>query len=184
MKTFEEDLKEAALYHGHICAGQILGVRMARLGVRKLALEEPQKYRDLVVFVESDRCLSDAVSTVTGCKLGKRRLKHKDYGKSAASFLDLRTSRAVRVSSIGWVNAPANVNLLEYFAALTDEELFKVEEVEIPFPPCEAPGKPVEKIECGLCGEMITDSRHIIKDGKALCKSCAGFSYYKLKTGE
>src|SRR3954454_24883298 len=85
--------------HGHLCAGQILGLRMALHGVRLLGLEDPAgaDRKRLVTFIEIDRCATDAIPIVTGCRLGKRALKFRDFGKMAATFCDLREQRAVRV---------------------------------------------------------------------------------------
>ena len=179
MKSFDEHLAEALAYHGHLCAGQILGVRMARRGLKELGIDDPQSYRDLITFVENDRCLADAIGTVTCCKLGKRRLKFLDYGKSAAAFLDLASGKAVRISSIGWVNAGGVQDIRAYLDGKTDEELFKIEQVRIQLPPQDMPGKPVSKTQCSRCGEVITDSREVKKDGAVLCKNCAGESYYQ-----
>ena len=99
VKTFEEHLQAAAAMHGHLCAGQVIGVRMARRGCLELGLDPDERAdrQRLIVYVEVDRCATDAISSVTGCKLGKRTLKHVDYGKVAATFVDTRTGRAVRV---------------------------------------------------------------------------------------
>jgi formylmethanofuran dehydrogenase subunit E len=181
-KTFEEDLNDAVSYHGHLCVGQILGVRMARYGCAALNIDDPRKCRDLMVFVENDRCLSDAIGIVTGCSLGKRRLKHRDYGKSAASFVNIETGEAVRVSSIGWSKGPSDKNaLLEYFQKQSDSELFRLQRVEIKILPQDMPGPPTEKVQCTVCGEFVTDSRHLIKDGMPICKPCANDAYYKEK---
>ncbi|MEG1585083.1 MAG: FmdE family protein, partial [Anaerovorax sp.] len=72
MISFHEDLERAVKYHGHLCSGQVLGVRMARMGMRLLGIEDPDNFRDLIAYVETDRCIADAVGTVTGCKLGRR----------------------------------------------------------------------------------------------------------------
>jgi formylmethanofuran dehydrogenase subunit E len=178
MKSFDEHLAEALAYHGHLCAGQILGVRMARRGLQELGIDAPQSYRDLITFVENDRCLADAIGTVTCCKLGKRRLKFLDYGKSAATFLDLATGKAVRISSIGWVNAGGVHDIRAYLDGKTDEELFKIEQVRVNIKPEDMPGKPVSKTQCACCGEVITDGREVEKAGAVLCKNCAGDGYY------
>ncbi|MDR0540023.1 MAG: FmdE family protein [Spirochaetaceae bacterium] len=178
MKSFDEDLENAVAQHGHLCAGQILGVRLARLGLAALGIEKPESYRDLITYIETDRCLADAVSSVTHCKLGRRRLKHKDYGKSAATFVDRANGKAVRVSSKFWINPPAGADMRAYFAALTDDELFKVEHVAVEISPFDLPGKPVQKATCALCGEIVTDCRHIEQNGKTVCRNCAGQSYY------
>src|SRR5271156_1921884 len=89
----------AEVAHGHMCAGQILGLRLAIHGVTLLGLDDPagKDRKRLVSFVEIDRCATDAVPIVTGCRLGKRALKFRDFGKVAATFCDLREDRAVRV---------------------------------------------------------------------------------------
>ena len=53
----------------------------------------------LVVLVEIDRCATDAIQALTGVSLGKRTLKHVDYGKMAATFVDTASGRAVRVAA-------------------------------------------------------------------------------------
>ncbi len=98
MKSLEEYLTLAAQSHGHMCPGQVLGVRMAMLGLKQLGIDEPADFRKrLLTVVEIDRCATDAVSLVTGCRLGKRSMKFLDYGKVAATFVDLETGHAIRV---------------------------------------------------------------------------------------
>ena len=97
MRSFDELLHESSAIHGHHCAGQVLGVRMAMAGCREVAIDEPKACKKLVVYVEMDRCATDAVQAVTGCSLGKRTLKFLDYGKMAATFVNTETRRAVRV---------------------------------------------------------------------------------------
>src|SRR5215510_11287392 len=101
MKSFDEYLRDAEQVHGHICAGQVLGVRLAMLGLRELGIDDPhgKDRKSLVTFVEIDRCATDAVAVVTGCRLGKRALKFRDWGKLAATFIDLESGRAVRVAA-------------------------------------------------------------------------------------
>ena len=87
MRSLGDLLEESGALHGHLCPGQVLGVRMATLGCRLVGIEEPAASRDLLVYVEIDRCAADAIQAVTGCKLGKRTLKYRDYGKLAATFV-------------------------------------------------------------------------------------------------
>src|SRR5579871_3893452 len=97
--TFDEYVALAEQAHGHICAGQILGLRMALYGLKLLNIDDPtgKDRKRLVTFIEIDRCATDAVPIVTGCRLGKRALKFRDFGKVAATFCDLQADRAVRV---------------------------------------------------------------------------------------
>src|ERR1700678_1047437 len=99
LKSLEEYEDLAAQAHGHLCAGQILGLRMALFGVKLLDLSDPAgaDRKRLVTFVEIDRCMTDAIPVVTGCRLGKRALKFRDFGKVAATFCDMEADRAVRV---------------------------------------------------------------------------------------
>ena len=100
-EQLEAYLAAAAEAHGHLCAGQVLGVRLAMLGLQKLGIEDPRgkDRKRLVTFVEIDRCATDAVGLVTGCRLGKRALKFRDWGKMAATFVDLSTGKAVRIAA-------------------------------------------------------------------------------------
>jgi formylmethanofuran dehydrogenase subunit E len=101
MKTLAEYEELAALAHGHMCAGQVLGLRLAMHGVELLGIDDPagKDRKRLVTYVEIDRCATDAITVVTGCRLGKRALKFKDFGKMAATFCDLKEDRAIRVSA-------------------------------------------------------------------------------------
>jgi len=100
MKTLADYLELAAIAHGHLCAGQVLGVRLAMLGMKELGIDDPLAERKrLMTYVEIDRCVTDAVALVANCRLGKRALKFRDWGKVAATFCDLQTGRAVRVAA-------------------------------------------------------------------------------------
>ena len=178
MNTFEEDLERAVKYHGHLCSGQLLGVRMARMACRILKIEDPVNSKRLIVYVENDRCLADAIGTVTGCKLGKRTLKWKDFGKSAATFVDLENNHAVRLHTISHLYPDPGVDILTFFGRYSDEELFAAEEVKVDIKAEELPGPPLEVKVCEVCYEEILDGRHVIKDGKVMCRHCAGEGYY------
>src|SRR5579872_7193041 len=99
MKSLDEYEVLAEQAHGHMCAGQILGLRMAIYGMKLLGIDDPtgEDRKRLVTFIEIDRCATDAIPIVTGCRLGKRALKFRDFGKAAATFCDLKDDRAVRV---------------------------------------------------------------------------------------
>src|SRR5882762_9189145 len=101
MKSLDEYLHDAEQAHGHLCAGQVLGVRMAMLGLEKLGVDDPhgKDRKRLVTFVEIDRCATDAIGVVTGCRLGKRALKFRDWGKMAATFVDVSTGKAIRIAA-------------------------------------------------------------------------------------
>ena len=102
MQSFESLLGSSANAHGHLCPGQVVGVRMAMLGCRLIDLVEPKRHdqiNKLIVYIEMDRCTADAVAHVTGVKLGRRSLKFMGYGIMAATFVNLETGKAFRVVS-------------------------------------------------------------------------------------
>ena len=190
MKSLEEYLDLAAQSHGHMCPGQVLGVRMAMRGLAELGFDDPAKFRKrLMTFVEIDRCATDAVSLVTGCRLGRRSLKFVDYGKVAATFVDLETRRAVRVlarddsrskaKSMFPEMAEESKRQLAAYKVMDEAELFVVENVEVNLAPEDLPGRPRSRVACGQCGEGINDGRERRVDGRVLCRSCAGENYYK-----
>jgi formylmethanofuran dehydrogenase subunit E len=191
MKTLHEYLQAAAVAHGHLCAGQVLGVRMAMLGLKKLGLEDPDDAdrKRLVTFVEIDRCATDAVMVVTGCRLGKRALKFRDWGKVAATFVDVDTGKAVRISakesskalakSLHPEIADKNRQQMQAYEELTDEQLFQTQWVHVELPPEEFPGYKGERVVCERCGEGINFRREVRLAGKVLCRACAGERYYE-----
>jgi formylmethanofuran dehydrogenase subunit E len=190
MKTLSEYLIEAEANHGHMCPGQVLGVRMAMLGCRLVGIEEPKAGKRLIVFVEIDRCAADAINTVTGCRLGRRTLKYRDFGKLAATFLNTETEDAVRVVALESSRERAKecfghlptkkAQQLEAYKTLPDEELFSWQRVRVPLAEADRPGHPLTRVACDLCGEGINDRREIAREGKILCRACAGERYYEV----
>jgi formylmethanofuran dehydrogenase subunit E len=185
MDSLDDLLKQAEIAHGHLCAGQILGVRMAMLGCARLGIEEPhgKDRKRLVTYVEIDRCATDAIGVVTGCRLGKRALKFRDWGKMAATFVDLASNRAVRISAKESSKALArqmypdienkNQQQMHAYRELSDRDLFDEQWVRVTIEPKEFPGFKGERIACDLCGEGINYDRFIRRDGQTLCLSCA-----------
>lgn len=191
VKTLTEYLQEAEIAHGHLCAGQVLGVRLAMLGLRKLGIDDPsgKDRKRLVTFVEIDRCATDAIMVVTGCRLGKRALKFRDWGKMAATFIDLESGKAVRVAALESSKALArslypeltskNAQQMLAYKEMPDEQLFSTQWVKVELPPEEFPGFKGERITCAQCGEGINFRREIMRDGKTICRACAGERYYE-----
>jgi formylmethanofuran dehydrogenase subunit E len=185
MESFEELLAMAETAHGHLCAGQILGVRMATLGCRRLGIEEPRgrDRKRLVTFVEIDRCATDAIGVVTGCRLGKRALKFRDWGKMAATFIDLPSNRAIRIAARESSKELAralhpeidnkNQQQMLAYREMSDADLFTEEWVRVTLPPKEFPGYKGDRLACAHCGEGINYDRYIEQDGQRLCLACA-----------
>ena len=190
MKSLAEYEVLAAQAHGHLCAGQILGLRMALYGMRLLGLEDPagRDRKRLITFVEIDRCVTDAIPVVTGCRLGKRALKFRDFGKVAATFCDLQEARAVRVSARESARARArelhpeiegsNRQQMAAYREMPEQDLFDIAWVRVNLGPEELPGYRAPRPACAQCGEAISFRREVVRGDVTLCRSCAGESYY------
>ena len=194
---FESLLKEAVKFHGHLCGGQVIGVKMAMAGLRELGIRDSggDEGRNLVIFTEIDRCATDAIISVTRRTPGTRCIKIKDYGKMAAAFVNAGTGKAVRVSIRP--DADAKIRQLEQqylpekdakaaniaaLIAIPEEEFLRVREVSVHIKPQDLPGETLRTVTCESCGEMVKDMREVIRDGKILCKPCAeGKAYYEEK---
>jgi formylmethanofuran dehydrogenase subunit E len=192
MESLDQMLDECACLHGHMCAGQLLGARMAMLGCNLIGLSEPRgaDRKKLIVWVEIDRCMADAISAVTGVRLGKRSLKYFDYGKVAATFLNTETQEAVRIVAREDSRDLADARYPEIekkserqfraYREATDNELFKFARVKVEYGELDAPGRPRSRVICASCGEGINDGREIDKPGGALCRPCAAGGYYQI----
>lgn len=183
MRSFDELLAQTSATHGHSCAGQVLGVRMAMVGCREVGIDEPKGCKKLVVYVEIDRCASDAVQAVTGCSLGKRTLKFLDYGKMAATFVNTETHKAVRVLARDDARAQAS----DYAAAaatpkeaqqqayrvMPEAKLLIATPTRVEIPQHEMPGYRSPRVQCEACGEGINFHREMRTNGSLLCIPCA-----------
>jgi formylmethanofuran dehydrogenase subunit E len=190
MQSLNDLIREAEIAHGHLCAGQILGVRLAMLGLAKLGIDDPRgkDRKRLVTFVEIDRCATDAIGVVTGCRLGKRALKFRDWGKMAATFIDLETGKAIRIAAKESSKKLAremhpelenkNQQQMLAYREMKDDDLFSTQWVKVELPAEEFPGYKGERIVCAECGEGINFHREVKRDGRVLCKGCAGGKYY------
>ncbi len=193
MRDFNTLLSESAKVHGHLCAGQVIGVRMSMLGCRLIGIDEPKSEafrKKIIVYVEIDRCATDAIASVTGCKLGKRTLKFKDFGINAATFLNLETGEAVRIISTeesrGLVTKYAldetthDQQQMKGYMRMPDSELFEVQRVKVNLPENDMPGPPRKYIICNRCTQVIRDGKEILLDDEVLCPICAGKGYFDI----
>ena len=184
INDYDEQLEKSREFHGHLCGGIAIGTKLAMYGLELLGMELNQRHRNLIVFVEIDRCMSDAVQSVTGCSMGKRTLKQMYYGKFAATFYNQDTGEALRISDAD-ANKKSKVKetkeeMIERVRKTPAEELFKVNKVKIELSTSEMPGKPHTTAFCSICGEKVSDGRHKLIGGKPVCISCAEGSYYEL----
>lgn len=185
-RAFDDLLGEAVAFHGHLCPGQVLGVRMTIAGCRALGVDYPRRAgKRLVVFVEIDRCGTDAIQALTGVSLGKRTLKHVDHGKMAATFVDAVTGTAVRVvarddaRAVAAAAAPAGADprqvQITAYRTMPEDRLLRVERVVVD------PGRLHRRrvrVACGQCGEGVNYEREVRAAGRVLCRACAGDTYY------
>src|ERR1017187_7858327 len=191
MLSIDDYLREAEAAHGHLCAGQVLGVRLAMLGLEELGISDPRgrDRKRLVTYVEIDRCATDAIGVVTGCRLGKRALKFRDWGKMAATFVDLETGKAIRVAAKESSKNLAremhpeieskNQQQMLAYREMKDDDLFSTQWVKVELPAEEFPGYKGERIVCAECGEGINFRREVVRDGRVLCRACSGERYYE-----
>ncbi len=190
LKSLSEYEALAELAHGHMCAGQVLGLRMAIHGVSLLGIEDPTgaDRKRLVTYVEIDRCATDAIPIVTGCRLGKRALKFRDFGKVAATFCDLSDGRAVRVAARESSKQRAremypgipdkNQQQMRAYREMSDADLFDVAWVRVSIGPEDLPGYKAPRVVCDQCGEGVSFKREVLREGRTLCRACAGERYY------
>lgn len=191
LPPLDELLRECETLHGHICPGQVLGARMALLGCKLIGVDDPQgsDRKKLIVWVEIDRCMTDALSAVTGVRLGRRSLKYFDYGKVAATFLNTETGKAVRLAALDSSRALADARYaslqskkerqMAAYREAGEAELFKIETVKIDLKETDAPGRPRSRLTCARCLEGVNDGREVAGAlGEVLCIPCARGAYY------
>lgn len=188
--ALDDLLQQAEIAHGHLCAGQVLGVRMAVLACHRLGIEEPRgkDRKRLVTFVEIDRCATDAIGVVTGCRLGKRALKFRDWGKMAATFVDLERPleldvyKAMRISALEsskqkatdlYPHLEKNPQQMLAYREMPDELLFSEQWVRVPLPRSEFPGFKGARVTCSVCGEGINYDRYTGQGDGLMCLGCS-----------
>jgi formylmethanofuran dehydrogenase subunit E len=183
-------LETARAFHGDVCAGIALGTRMTIAGLKAIGIEDPKgkDRKDLMVFVEIDRCATDAIMAITGCQPGKRTMKIYDDGKMAATFLNLKTGKAVRLTvketdrgkpaGRQSTESSSETSDVDRFISLPEDDLLRIEEVKVDVRPEDMPGRPLRVVLCDECGERIMDMREQQQDGKVLCRPCASQKKY------
>jgi formylmethanofuran dehydrogenase subunit E len=192
MLDFETLLRGSSQAHGHLCPGQVVGVRMALLGCRLIGLDDPGRLpqiKKIIVYVEIDRCAADAIAYVTGVKLGRRSLKFVDNGIMAATFVNLESGRAFRILSteesreMAGQYAPDVTEVrqqqLEAYKRMPDEVLFRVAPVIVEVPIHDMPGPSRFKARCEQCGQVVRDKKEVLINGQVRCRPCAYGSYFR-----
>ena len=192
LSSLPELLEECRILHGHLCPGQVLGARMALLGCRLIDITDPRgnDRKKLIVWVEIDRCMTDAIGAATGVRLGRRSLKFFDYGKVAATFLNTETGVAFRLAALESSReladrrfnsiADKKARQMTAYQTAADDELFTFKRVVVNYDVNDQPGRPRSRVICEKCGEGVNDAREVMMDGRLLCRPCSTNNYYQL----
>ncbi len=186
MSEYMDLLKKAGDFHGDICGGIVMGTKLAIFGMETLGMTPGTKDKRLIVFTEIDRCISDAISSVTKTSLGKKSLKPVGYGKFAATFVNIETGEAYRIVDIDANKKDKELNnetveeLTERINLAKGADIFKIQRVSVKIDKNDLPGKPLEITICTDCDEVIMDGKQHLKGGKSYCTSCYSGSYYTI----
>jgi formylmethanofuran dehydrogenase subunit E len=181
-------LEMSADRHTHLCPRQVIGVRMGLAGAAHLGIEAPVSSKRMLVIIETDGCFADGIEVSSGCTMGHRTLRVEDYGKVAATFIDLRSEQAARLAPRPGIRQRAFTytpgETRRYFAQLQGyqmmpvEELFEIQPVSLRVPLAEIMSRPGVRVDCAICGEEIINQRELRSHGIVLCRACAGDAYY------
>lgn len=188
MPDLKDLLEISAARHTHLCPRQVLGVRMGLAGAAHLGIDAPVSSKCMLVIIETDGCFADGIEVSTGCTIGHRTLRVEDYGKVAATFINLQNEQAVRLAPQPGVRQRAVIyapdEKRQYFAQLQGyqvmpvEELFDIQAVQLRIPLGEIISRPGVRVDCAICGEEIINQREVQAHGMVLCRACAGEAYY------
>jgi formylmethanofuran dehydrogenase subunit E len=173
----------------HLCPRQTLGVRIGLAGMAFLGFAEPLAKKRLLVIAETDGCFVDGLIAATQCTVGHRTLRVEDYGKIAATFVDVIKGMAVRVSPSLDVRQRAYNFVpnekrhyfaqLEAYQIIPDEELLALQPVDLISSIDQIISLAGVRVNCSICGEEIINEREILQNGLTICRSCAGQGYYR-----
>lgn len=187
-------LTASAERHRHLCPRQVLGIRMGLFGLRQLGLLDEEGHlfenqrKRLLTIMETDGCGADGVAVAVDCHVGRRTLRIVDYGKMAATFADTMTKKAVRVTPAASAREMAAVYApdassrwhayLEAYQVMPDDVLLEWQPVQLSPSVDELISRPGLRAACEQCGEEIINEREVLRNGRILCRSCAGDCYY------
>jgi formylmethanofuran dehydrogenase subunit E len=192
-RTLEHNIEKTTAFHGHLCAGTVIGTRMGLVGMREIGITDPMgsQRKDMLVYVETDRCPVDAISIVTGCRISRKNLKFLDWGKVAATFVNIKSGKAIRILCPDSVRDHISKYVkgdysddkdgktareVAAYKIMPENELFIIQDVKVDIP---VNDKEKFKVKCEVCGETVNNHKEMVKDGKIMCKPCGeGISYY------
>jgi len=188
------DWEQTVQFHGHICPGIVVGHRACWYARNLLKLDQSSLAPTHHVVAENDLCGIDAFQLNTGCTLGNDNLIINNQGKQAFSLLEKKSGKGVRLVlhvPLWSSNEPLKLHHKfklgtasqeeiqefirlrklrgEELLELSDEELFKVEFVQM-----NIPGKPrlYPAINCSRCGEQVMEPWATERNSEKLCSAC------------
>ncbi len=182
-------LDQSRTRHNHLCPRQVLGVRIGLAGADALGVDVPLQRKEMLVLVETDGCFVSGIETATGASVHRRTLRVVDYGKIAATFVEVASGEAVRVAprldvrERAWHHAQADETrryfaMLHGYQAMPLEELVHVEAVELTTPVAALVSRAGARVNCARCGEEVINEREVVRAGEVLCRACAELGYY------
>ena len=181
-------LEVSSARHTHLCPRQVLGARIGLAGASALGLDLPRRDKRLLVILETDGCFADGIEAATACAVGHRTLRIEDYGKIAATFVDVETERTLRIAPQPDLRqrafAYADGESRHYFAQLQayqsmpDDELLTIQPIILTTPVQEIVSRAGVRVNCDACGEEIINEREVILHGRVLCRACGWGGYY------
>ena len=194
MNIIEKYLQSSISKHSKLCPRQILGVRVGLAGGAALGLDLPRRDKILLVIAETDGCFISGLEAATGCAVHHRTLRIEDLGKVAATFVSVATGKAVRAVPRGDVRQlacdfspheePGYFAQLEGYQRMPDEQLLSIERVNLKTPVSKLISQPGLRVQCNNCQEEIINQRELIVDGETICRTCAGYAYYKVQMSD
>lgn len=191
-------LARSAERHHHLCPRQVLGVRLGLGGLIALGLLTADATlpfcnndKRLLTIVETDGCGADGIAVATDSFVGRRTLRVEDYGKVAATLIDTHTGLAVRVAptavsrTLAQDYAPNQPDrwhqYLIGYQRIPNEQLVAIQPVTLHRSLAEILSEPGRRTICQQCQEEVMNEREVVgEDGRILCQTCAGNSYYVL----
>lgn len=190
MKDISSYLAASSQFHQHLCPRQVLGIRLGLMGLNVIQLEANLGSKRLLVITETDGCFVDGLCAVTGCSVGHRTLRVEDYGKTAATFVDTWTNRAIRVAPLRDIRKRAQACAgpgtqpydaqMQAYQVLPDEDMFFHQIVTLKTPLAQILSQPGLRVCCSQCGEEIMNAREVILGDQLLCQTCAHGGYYQV----
>lgn len=183
--SLEEHLARSAMLHSRLCPRQVLGVRMARLACQLLGIDPAVNRKSIYVYMEIGRCAADAVMVVTGASPTNELMQLMGYGKVAATFVNLNSHEAVRVSERQDSRETAAEMLpgmpsweaqRDAYQIMRDDQLFDWQRVvlkdDMPLI------RDKHAVTCQGCGDRINEHGEVVVEGRTLCKPCAFGAYF------